>query len=114
VPATQPAVLRSTVQYSSISLPSSRLKRDSLAAPIRKLGLFPRGVVQMIEVGEESGRLDEMLLKVADVEERHMRARTRTVISLLAPVLILVVGAIVGFIVIALLLPIFRMSSAIQ
>ncbi len=87
---------------------------DSLAAPIRKLGLFPRGVVQMIEVGEESGRLDEMLLKVADIEERHMRARTRTVISLLAPVLILVVGAIVGFIVIALLLPIFRMSSAIQ
>ena len=64
--------------------------------------------------GEESGRLDEMLLKVAEIEERHMRARTKTLISLLAPALILVVGALVGFIVIALLLPIFKMSSAIH
>ncbi|MEY4387862.1 MAG: hypothetical protein RLY20_3145 [Verrucomicrobiota bacterium] len=87
---------------------------DSLAAPLRKLGIFPKTVVQMIAVGEESGKLDEMLLKVADIEERHMRARTKTLISLLAPVLILVVGALVGFMVIALLLPIFKMSRAIH
>jgi general secretion pathway protein F len=87
---------------------------DSLAGPLRKLGIFPKTVVQMINVGEESGKLDEMLLKVADIEERHMRARTRTLISLLAPALIMVVGALVGFMVIALLLPIFRMSSAIH
>jgi general secretion pathway protein F len=87
---------------------------DSLAAPLRKLGLFPKTVIQMINVGEETGKLDEMLLKVADIEERHMRARTKTLISLLAPALIMVVGALVGFMVIALLLPIFRMSSAIH
>ena len=87
---------------------------DSLAGPLRKLDIFPRTVVQMIDVGEESGKLDEMLLKVAEIEERHMRARTKTLISLLAPALILVVGALVGFIVIALLLPIFKMSSAIH
>jgi general secretion pathway protein F len=87
---------------------------DSLAGPLRKLNIFPRTVVQMIDVGEESGKLDEMLLKVAEIEERHMRARTKTLISLLAPALILVVGALVGFIVIALLLPIFKMSSAIH
>jgi type II secretory pathway component PulF len=87
---------------------------DSLAAPLRKLGIFPRAVVQMIEVGEETGRLDEMLLKVAEIEERHMRAKTKTMISLLAPALILVVGALVGFMVIALLLPIFKMSRAIH
>ena len=87
---------------------------ESLAGPLRKLGIFPGTVVQMIDVGEESGKLDEMLLKVAEIEERHMRARTKTLISLLAPVLILVVGAIVGFMVIALLLPIFRMSRAIH
>lgn len=86
----------------------------SLAMPLRQLGIFPRTVVQMIDVGEETGRLDEMLLKVADIEERHMRARTRTLISLLGPVLILVVGALVGFIVIALLLPIFKMSQAMH
>lgn len=87
---------------------------DSLAAPLRKLGVFPRGIIQMIEVGEETGRLDEMLLKVAEIEERHMRARIKTLVSLLAPALILVVGVLVGFMVIALLLPIFRMSRAIQ
>jgi general secretion pathway protein F len=87
---------------------------DSLAGPLRKLGIFPKTVVQMINVGEESGTLDEMLLKVADIEERHMRARTKTLISLLAPALILVVGALVGFMVIALLLPIFKMSRAVH
>lgn len=87
---------------------------NSLATPLRKLGIFPKTVVQMIDVGEETGKLDEMLLKIAEIEERHMRARTKTLISLLAPMLILVVGALVGFMVIALLLPIFRMSSAMH
>lgn len=87
---------------------------DSLAAPLRKLGIFPRTAIQMIDVGEESGTLDEMLLKVADIEDRHMRTRIQTLISFLAPVLILAVGAMVGFIVIAILLPIFRMSRAIH
>ena len=87
---------------------------DSLAAPLKKLGIFPKTVIQMINVGEETGKLDEMLLKVAEIEERHMRARTKTMVSLLAPALILVVGALVGFMVIALLLPIFKMSRGIQ
>ena len=87
---------------------------DSLAAPLRKLNLFPKTVVQMIDVGEESGTLDDMLLKVAEIEGRQMRARTRVLISLLAPVLILVVGALVGFIVIALLLPIFKISQGLH
>ena len=87
---------------------------DSLAGPLRKLGIFPRSVVQMIAAGEESGKLDEMLLKVADIEERHMRSQTKTLISLLAPLLILVVGALVGFMVIAILLPIFKMSSSLH
>lgn len=87
---------------------------DSLAGPLRKLGVFPRTVTQMINVGEETGRLDDMLLQVAHIEERRMRAQTKTLISLLAPALILVVGALVGFMVIALLLPIFKMSQAIR
>jgi type II secretory pathway component PulF len=87
---------------------------DSLAGPLKKLGVFPRTVIQMISVGEESGKLDEMLLKVAEIEERQMRAKTRTLISLLAPALILVVGALVGFMVIALLLPIMQMSRSVR
>ena len=84
---------------------------DSLAGPLRKLGIFPPTMVQMISVGEETGRLGAMLLQVAAIQERAVRNRARTLISLLAPVLILVVGAMVGFIVISLLLPIFRMSQ---
>ena len=87
---------------------------DSLATPLRKLGLFPRTMIQMIDVGEQTGKLDEMLLKVAEIEERQMRARTKVLISLLAPALILVVGLLVGFMVIAILLPIFKMSRAIH
>src|SRR3954451_504499 len=87
---------------------------DSLAGPLRKLGVFPRTVVQMIDVGEESGKLPERLLKVAEIQEREMRGRTKTLVSLLAPALILVVGALVGFMVIALLLPIFRMSRSLR
>lgn len=87
---------------------------DSFAEPLRKLGVFPNSLIQMIGVGEDTGKLDEMLLKVAEIEERQMRTRTRTLISLLAPTLILVVGALVGFIVIALLLPIFKMSRALR
>jgi type II secretory pathway component PulF len=87
---------------------------DSLAGPLRKLGIFPRTVVQMIDVGEETGKLDEMLLKVADIEERQMRAHIKVLISLLAPALIVGVGGVIGFMVIAILLPIFKMSSAVR
>ena len=87
---------------------------DSLAGPLRNMGVFPRTVTQMIAVGEETGRLDEMLLQVATIEERRMRSHIKTLVSLIAPALILVVGALVGFMVIALLLPIFKMSQAMH
>ena len=87
---------------------------DSLATPLRKLGIFPRTMIQMIDVGEQTGKLDEMLLKVAEIEERQMRAHTKILISLLAPALILAVGSLVGFMVMAILLPIFKMSRAIH
>jgi general secretion pathway protein F len=87
---------------------------DSLATPLRKLGLFPPTLVQMIAVGEETGRLDAMLLRVATMQERLVRARSRTLISLLAPAMILVIGVLVGFIVMALLLPIFQMSQQVH
>ena len=87
---------------------------DSLAAPLKKSGIFPSSIIQMISVGEESGKLDKMLLKVAKIEERHMRSRSKTLVSLLAPALILGIGALIGFIVIALLLPIFKMSQSIN
>lgn len=85
----------------------------SLAAPLRKRRIFPPTMLQMIAVGEDTGTLDVMLLRVASMLQKQLRGHSRTLISLLAPALILIVGGIVGFIVIALLLPIFQLSQAI-
>lgn len=87
---------------------------EPLASPLRRLGLFPATMVQMISVGEESGHLGDMLLRVADIQERYLRERSRTLISLLAPALIVLVGGLIGFIVIGLLLPIFQMSHSMR
>jgi type II secretory pathway component PulF len=87
---------------------------DSLATPLRKLDLFPPTMVQMVAVGEDTGTLPAMLLRVAAMQERIAHGHARTLISLLAPALILLVGAMVGFIVIALLLPLFQMSQSIR
>ena len=112
-------IVESTIGNRSLSRQIAQVTEEtrggsSLAASLRGLGIFPKSVVQMIAVGEETGKLDDMLLKVASIEERQMRARTKTIISLLAPILIVVVGAVVGFMVIAVLLPIFRMSRGIH
>ena len=87
---------------------------DSVAAPLRDSGVFLPMAVHMIAVGEQTGRLDEMLLRLADAYERETDAAIRTMMSLLAPALILVVGAVVGFMILALLLPIFEMHELIR
>ncbi len=65
----------------------------------------------MCAVGEEAGRLDESLDEVAAFYERQVERQSRLAISLLEPILILVVGALVGFIVAAMLLPIFELGT---
>ena len=72
---------------------------------------FPVFVANMCAVGEEAGHLDEALDEVADFYERQIERQCRLAISLLEPILILVVGALVGFIVAAMLLPIFELGT---
>ncbi len=67
--------------------------------------------LQMIAVGEETGRLDEMLIQVADYYDRDVRVQLRRLTTILEPVLILVMGVGVGFVVISLLLGIFSMNE---
>ncbi len=85
-----------------------------LAGPLAQSRIFPPIVIQMISAGEQSGRLDEMLLKVADLLEREATTRLTVVSSLFEPIMILVLGLVVGFMVLAVLLPIFEMSSLIH
>jgi general secretion pathway protein F len=87
---------------------------ESIAEPLRRSGLFPPVVVQMVSVGEKSGELEKMLLKVSDSFDRTVETRITALMSLLEPIIILVMGLVVGFIVIAILLPIMQMSSAVR
>lgn len=86
----------------------------SLSASLKKSGVVPSIVVHMINVGERSGQLDEMLLKAAESYELSFQAGVKKTLSLLEPVLILVMGVVVGFIVLAILLPIFQLSQTIR
>jgi type IV pilus assembly protein PilC len=85
----------------------------TLAEPIGKTGVFPPMVVQMISVGEATGALDAMLAKIADFYDDEVDAAVAALTSLLEPALMVFLGVVIGFIVIAMYLPIFKMASAI-
>jgi type IV pilus assembly protein PilC len=86
----------------------------SISAPLKESPIFPSMVAQMIAVGEETGNLDTMLTKVADFYEDEVDAAIKALTSILEPVMIVLVGAIVGFIVIAMYMPMFKIYDAIQ
>ncbi len=75
---------------------------------------FPSTFVQMLAVGESSGKLEEMLEKLAISSERELESTTRGLTSLIEPVLIVIMGILVGFIVLSILLPIFEMNQVIR
>ena len=86
-----------------------------LVAPMTKVPeAFPTMVTQMIGVGEETGALETMLAKVADFYEDEVEAAVKTLTSILEPVMIIVVGGIVGFIVISMYLPMFKVYDSIK
>jgi type IV pilus assembly protein PilC len=87
----------------------------SLTAPMRQVpDVFPVMVTQMMGVGEETGALDAMLSKVADFYEEQVAAAVKALTSILEPLMIMVVGAIVGFIVIAMYMPMFKVYDQIK
>jgi type IV pilus assembly protein PilC len=86
----------------------------SISTPLREAPIFPGMVAQMIAVGEETGNLDTMLTKVADFYEAEVAAAIKAMTSILEPVMIVLVGGIVGFIVVAMYMPMFKVYDAIQ
>ena len=77
-------------------------------------GVFPPIVFHMIATGEASGNVEAGLLNVADAYDNEVEASVKALTSLLEPMMILVMGAVVGFIVLAILLPIFDINQAIR
>lgn len=85
----------------------------SVAGPLADEPVFPQMVVQMIAVGEDSGSLDTMLGKVADFYDEEVQATTESLTSLIEPLMIALIGVIVGGMIVALYLPMFSVFSAI-
>ena len=84
---------------------------DKLSKPLSDGGVFPSLAIQMITVGEETGRLDSMLLRVAENYEKMVKDTVKRFISLLEPAMILAMGLVVGFVVISMLMAIFSMNE---
>jgi type IV pilus assembly protein PilC len=86
---------------------------ESFAQPLRATKVVDGIVVNMIDVGEETGELDKMLLKVADNYDEEINVAVASLVSLLEPVMVVVLGGIVGFIVIALFMPLVKLIESV-
>jgi type IV pilus assembly protein PilC len=86
----------------------------TIAAPLAQAPIFPAMVTHMVGVGEETGALDAMLDRVAEFYEEQVEASVKALTSILEPIMIIVIGGIVGFIVISMYLPLFEVYNHIQ
>jgi type IV pilus assembly protein PilC len=86
----------------------------TIAAPLAQAPIFPSMVTHMVGVGEETGALDDMLARVAEFYEEQVEASVKALTSILEPIMIIVIGGIVGFIVISMYLPLFEVYNRIQ
>ena len=84
---------------------------NTIAKPLTESGQFPVMVTQMIEIGEESGAITEMLSKIADFNEREVEEAVSALVSAIEPMAIVLMAVLVGFIVIAMFLPMFKISD---
>src|SRR5664279_292591 len=86
----------------------------TIAAPLAEAPIFPSMVTHMVGVGEETGALDAMLSRVAEFYEEQVEASVKALTSILEPIMIILIGGIVGFIVISMYLPLFEVYNHIQ
>jgi len=85
-----------------------------IAQPMTKSPLLPKSVVQMVAAGEESGKLGEVLDEVSTYYAKKLRETIKTVTSMIEPIMIIVMGSVVGFIAMAIILPIFKLSTLVK
>jgi type IV pilus assembly protein PilC len=87
---------------------------ETIAGPLKESGVFPPMVVQMINVGEQTGGLDEMLTKVADFYDDEVDTAVESLLAAMEPIMIVVLGVVVGGMIVAMYLPIFDMINAVK
>lgn len=105
-------VINNQVISSAIDEVSKGAKEGKgVSAPLQKANVFPELALSMVKVGEETGQLDTMLLKVATTYEKSLRLTIKRFISFIEPIMILFMGLIIGFIVLAMLMAIFSITE---
>ncbi|HHY82514.1 MAG TPA: type II secretion system F family protein [Clostridiales bacterium] len=97
-----------------LSVKEELRKGYDLAGPIRRLGLFPPMVDSMIRIGEESGALDDVLNKTADFYDEEVDVAIQKMTSMLEPLMLIVMAVVIGFLVVAMYLPMIDMMQTIQ
>lgn len=102
-------VLRTALQ----SMIGAISEGKTITEPMKETGVFPPMVIQMVAVGEESGGLDQMLVKIADFYDEEVNAAVETLTSVMEPIIIVVLATIMGTTLIAMYLPMFDMISAV-
>jgi type IV pilus assembly protein PilC len=102
------------VQEAMDSVIASVKRGGTIAAPLAQEPIFPSMVTHMVGVGEETGALDDMLDRIAEFYEEQVEAAVKSLMSILEPILIIVIGAMVGFIVISMYLPLFEVYNRIE
>lgn len=85
-----------------------------ITAPLQKTKLLPRAVSQMISAGEESGKLGEVLDEISQFYQKQLKDHIKAVTSMIEPIMIICMGGVVGFIAMAIILPIFKMSQVVK
>jgi len=111
---TKETIGNSIIQDAVDKVHDSIKEGETIAAPLDKTKVFPAMVVNMIDVGEETGALDQMLIKVADIYDAEVEMAVEGLLTLMEPAIIVCLGGVIGFIVIALYLPIFSLGDAIN
>jgi type IV pilus assembly protein PilC len=84
---------------------------ERIAVPLKKANIFPPMVIQMVAIGEETGNLDAMLNKIADFYDQEVDNAVKALTSMIEPVIIVAMGLVIGFIVIAMFLPMFELGN---
>jgi len=106
----QNLVLRQAIEETTASVREG----EGLSAPLKRAAVFPPMLTQMTAIGEKSGEMETMLFRVADAYDHEVELAITGALSLLEPLMILLMGSVVGFIVMAILLPIFQASQGIS
>ncbi len=103
-------LLEEAIKDSAENISSGNL----LSQPLSESGLIPQQVMAMIRVAEESNTLDEVLIKISDRMDQKTERRLDSLVRLVEPLMLLAIGAVVAFIIIGVLLPVFDINSAID